>query len=65
MKKRTLNIDLADNTLQHLCCNDTVDIVIIKEGNKYSIKVLSLKNSNINVDVELIDFDKFKDLTQN
>ena len=61
---KIIDMNLADNTFQHLCCNDTVDIVIFKEKNNYIIKVLSLKNNDIKVGLEFIDFEEFKNLVE-
>ena len=62
MKAKTIDINLTGDTLQHLCVNDTIDIVIVKEQNNYTVKVLSTKNSNLGVNTEIINFEEYEEL---
>ena len=63
MEYKTLNInDLSDNIAQHICFNDTLDIVVVKENQNYKVKVLSVPNDSIST--ELIDYDEYAELLE-
>lgn len=63
MEYKTLDInDLSDNIAQHICFNDTLDIVVIKENQNYKVKVLSVPNESIST--ELIDYDEYAELLE-
>ena len=63
MEYKTLDInDLSDNIAQHICFNDTLDIVVIKENQNYKVKVLSVPNDSTST--ELIDYDEYAKLLE-
>jgi hypothetical protein len=46
----------------HICIDDTIDVVVVKDNGHYTIKVLEVNNENISANVELITYDDFSNL---
>ena len=44
----------------HICINDDIDLVIIKNGNDYAVKVLETNTDKVSC--ELIDFQEYNEL---
>ena len=60
---KSLDIDgVTEDMAQHICINDTVDIIIQKEGNSYIVRVLDTPNSDTYTTTELIDYEDYSDL---
>ena len=51
----TTELEQDNKTMHHVCINDTLDILIIKNDNNYQVKVLDLSSSKFTVTTELID----------
>lgn len=65
MKYSTVELNnLSDNNAQHICLNDLLDIVVIKEDNTLIVKVLDLPNTSYEVRAEVIDFNEYKKLLE-
>lgn len=61
MKYTTIETNnLTDNQAQHICLNDLIDLVVVKEGNTFSVKVLDLPNHEVKADV--INYDEYCEL---
>lgn len=60
MKYKTISLGVAEEVAQHIDINDTLDIVIVKEGNSYTVKVLDTSL----VDVETISYEEYSKLLE-
>lgn len=63
MKYSTVELNnLKEDNAQHICINDILDIVVVKEGSTYKVKVLTVPNHDIRV--ELIGYNEFESLLE-
>ena len=63
IKYTSLNINsVTDDMAQHICINDTVDIVVTKDNGHYLVRVLGVNNTENTVTTELVDYEDYSDL---
>ena len=57
-----VELEQTDDKILDIVVNDILDVVIIKKGNDYQVKVLQVNTKLYNMDTELIYFDEYKKL---
>ena len=64
MKHHTIAIQtMSDNVAEHIVIDDSYDIVVIKSGKQYTLKVLKTM-CEPNINVEISNFEEFAELLE-
>ena len=61
-KELQFELESINEVTGHICIDDTIDVVVVKDNGHYTIKVLEVNNKNISANVELITYDDFSNL---
>ena len=61
-KELQFELENINEVTGHICIDDTIDVVVVKDNGHYTIKVLEVNNENISANVELITYDDFSNL---
>ena len=54
--------NVTDDIAQHICINDTIDIIVTKDKGHYLVRVLDVNDNENTVDTELIGYEDYSDL---